>query len=49
MAIQRYDVRDPSGAFIERLWQPINTPIFDDKGRLIYVLHEANQLRRRPR
>jgi PAS domain-containing protein len=49
MAIQRYDVRDASGAFVERLWQPINTPIFDDKGRLIYVLHEANQLRRRPR
>lgn len=47
MAIQRYDVRDPSGAFVERLWQPINTPIFDEKGRLIYVLHEANQLRRR--
>ena len=26
MAVQRYDIRDPAGAFVERHWQPINTP-----------------------
>jgi hypothetical protein len=26
MAIQRYDVRDSGGIFVERHWQPINTP-----------------------
>src|SRR5581483_5201225 len=25
MAIQRYDVRDPEGIFVERHWQPVNT------------------------
>jgi len=27
MAVQRYDIRDPSCEFVERHWQPINTPI----------------------
>jgi hypothetical protein len=39
MAIQRYDIRDPDGQFVERYWQPVNTPIFDESGRLIYLLH----------
>ena len=39
MAIQRYDVRDSAGCFVERYWRPTNTPIFDDNGRLLYLLH----------
>lgn len=44
MATQRYDVRDASGHFVQRLWQPINTPIYDERGRLAFVLHRANAL-----
>jgi PAS domain-containing protein len=29
MSIQRYDIRNPSGEFVERHWQLINTPIHD--------------------
>lgn len=39
MAVQRYDVRDEAGRFVERYWRPTNTPIFDDAGRLLYLLH----------
>ncbi|MGA3304054.1 MAG: PAS domain-containing protein [Methylovirgula sp.] len=39
MPVQRYDVRNGDGVFVERHWQPINTPIFDEDGHLRYILH----------
>lgn len=42
--IQRYDVRYASGHFVERYWQPVNTPIFDAKGRLVYLLHHVEEV-----
>lgn len=52
MAVQRYDVRDAGGHFVERYWRPVNTPLFDDAGNLIYLLHRvvdvtADELRAR--
>jgi len=44
MAIQRYDIRDPAGAFVERHWQPINTPIHDTGGRLVFLLHHVEDV-----
>ena len=44
MARQRYDVRDAHGGFVERHWLPSNTPVFDDRGSLLYVLHYAVQV-----
>jgi PAS domain-containing protein len=44
MRIQRYDVRDPTGRFVERYWQPLNTPIHDDDGRLMYILHHVEDV-----
>lgn len=41
MAIQRYDIRDGSGLFVERYWQPLNTPIFGDDDELIFLLHQV--------
>jgi PAS domain-containing protein len=41
MAIQRYDIRDPQGQFIERHWQQINSPIHDQDGLLIFILHHV--------
>lgn len=42
--IQRYDIRDPQGRFIERHWRPVNTPIFDEAGRILYLLHHAEDV-----
>jgi hypothetical protein len=33
MEVQRYDMRDPTGRFVERDWRPRNTPVFDAAGR----------------
>lgn len=41
MPIQRYDIRNPDGRFVERYWRPLNTPVFDGEGRLIYLLHQV--------
>lgn len=44
MAIQRYDIRDASGAFVERHWQPINSPIHDGAGHLVFLLHHVEDV-----
>lgn len=44
MAVQRYDVRDIDGDFVEKYWQPINTPIHDPAGRLICLLHHVEDV-----
>jgi hypothetical protein len=44
MAVQRYDVRDDSGTFVERYWQPVNTPVHDIEGRLICLLHHVEDV-----
>lgn len=44
MAIQRYDIRDPNGSFVERHWQPVNTPVCDNEGRLVFILHHVEDV-----
>lgn len=44
MPIQRYDIRDTSGRFVERYWKPLNTPIYDDNGRLVALLHQVEDV-----
>jgi len=44
MAIQRYDIRDGAGRFLERHWQPVNTPLLDESGRLLYLLHQVHDV-----
>jgi len=44
MAIQRYDVRDAAGHFVERYWRPVNTPVFSPSGRLVFLLHRVEDV-----
>jgi hypothetical protein len=44
MLIQRYDVRDRHGLFIERHWRPINSPVHDAGGQLICLLHHVEDV-----
>lgn len=39
MSVQKYDVRSPAGLFVRRFWKQVNTPIFDDIGNLLFILH----------
>lgn len=42
--VLRYDIRDPSGLFVERYWSPVNSPVLDEKGRLLYLLHQVEDV-----
>jgi PAS domain-containing protein len=48
MPIQRYDIRDPDGRFVERYWRPLNSPVFDAEGRLVYLLHHVEDVSAAP-
>lgn len=39
MGVIRYDVESPEGGFVERWWQPVNTPLLDSRGRIRYIIH----------
>jgi hypothetical protein len=41
MAVQRYDVRGPTGKFEQRYWQPLNSPVLNEMGDLAFVLNRA--------
>ena len=44
LAVQRYDVRNTEGVFVERYWQSINTPVRDAGGRLVCLLHNVEDV-----
>lgn len=44
MAIQRYPVRTPDGTFQERFWLPLNKPVFDNQGKLLYIIHRVEDV-----
>lgn len=47
MPVQRYDVRRPDsagGGFEERYWTPVNAPILDADGRLLYIVQRVEDV-----
>jgi signal transduction histidine kinase len=44
MALQKYDVRQPGGAFEARWWSPLNVPLLDDDGTLRYIIHRVEDV-----
>jgi PAS domain S-box-containing protein len=44
MAVQKYDIRKPDGTFEERFWSPLNKPVFDDDGNLLYIIHRVEDV-----
>lgn len=41
MALQKYDIPVGGGAFEERWWSPINTPVLDDAGLVRFLIHRV--------
>jgi PAS domain S-box-containing protein len=41
MAIQKYDIRRADGAFEERYWSPVNSPVFGADRRVEYLIHRV--------
>jgi len=44
MAIQQYDIRTPGGAFEERHWSPINVPMLDAGGNVVFIIHRVEDV-----
>src|ERR1700730_16819333 len=47
IALQKYDIRRPEsdgGAFEERYWSPVNSPVIGPAGELAYIIHRAEDV-----
>lgn len=47
MAVQKYDIRRPEsdgGGFEERFWSPLNSPVFDERGGIRYIIHRVEDV-----
>jgi signal transduction histidine kinase/CheY-like chemotaxis protein len=47
MAVQKYDIRRPEsegGQFEERFWSPINSPVLDAAGEIVYIIHRVEDV-----
>jgi PAS domain S-box-containing protein len=50
MPIQKYDIPRPDsddGAFEVRYWSPVNTPVLDASGELVYIIHQVEDVTER--
>ncbi|HVR69127.1 MAG TPA: ATP-binding protein [Verrucomicrobiae bacterium] len=47
MAVQKYDVRRPAaegGGFEERHWSPVNSPVIDGHGKVVWIIHRVEDV-----
>jgi PAS domain-containing protein len=44
MAVQRYDVRRPDGAFEEKYWSPLNSPVLSRDGGVEWIIHRVEDV-----
>jgi len=47
MAVQKYDIQRPEnegGGFEVRYWSPLNSPVFDENNRLLYIIHRVEDV-----
>lgn len=47
MAITQYDIPRPAsqgGGFEVRYWSPLNTPVLDEHGEVIYIIHQTEDV-----
>jgi two-component system sensor kinase FixL len=44
MPVQKYDIRRPDGAFEERYWSPLNTPVLDGNGAVSWIIHQVEDV-----
>jgi PAS domain S-box-containing protein len=41
LPLQRYDITGEDGYFTERYWAPMNKPVLDEQGEVMYIIHSA--------
>ena len=44
MQVQKYDIAGPDGAFDQRWWKPLNTPLLDLHGEVEAIIHQVTDV-----
>lgn len=44
MPVQRYAVSDEHGQFVQRWWDPTNTPLIDGNGEVSLIIHQVEEV-----
>jgi two-component system sensor kinase FixL len=44
MPVQKYDIRNEQGAFEERYWSPLNTPVLGQNGETAFIIHRVEDV-----
>ena len=44
MAVQKFDIRTPDGAFEERYWRPLNAPVLGDDGEVRWIVQRIEDI-----
>lgn len=44
MAVQKYDIRKPNGEFEVRYWSPLNKPVLNENGNVMYIIHRVEDV-----
>lgn len=44
MEVQKYDIVRPDGKFEERWWKPANSPVVDDDGNVMAIIHHVGDV-----
>src|SRR5206468_1958187 len=47
MAVRKYDIRrheSEGGGFEERFWSPVNSPVFEARGEIVYIIHRIEDV-----
>lgn len=45
MALQRHPIPDPeTGELVDRYWSPVNSPVLNEQGNLLYIVHRSEDV-----
>lgn len=44
ISVQRYDIRRPDGDFEEKYWSVLNTPLLNDIGEVVFIIHQGEDV-----
>lgn len=44
LPVQRYDTENEEGAFTERYWNVVNTPVVSEEGEVNYIIHTVSEI-----
>lgn len=44
LPLHRYDIPNPDGSFDERYWSAVNKPVTDKSGKVLYIIHSAEDV-----